>query len=704
MSPIASGDKHHGPSSKTDPRPAILPPLSFDVDSIATGEMKTVCEIDPTDETRFLYGCALRGWSKYESYAFADLPSLLNAPGPPFYAVGKDREDTQESKVCSIDSHNKRFFVYECWEGGFASYPIVDIPSLITSTGAPFHIPLKNKSPPKPIPGFEASAFCREGHHSLGMRCRHRESITTASHCDETDEYGDYLANLSRASIRSLERSLGLPPAAFAYSNPHSADKPEVFEGFPICPASRDTSGSKPVLEVQEASFSGSDSLAIRRKHQDHITSASPPDEIDKFVGRSRPFGLCRNYGDCMLQASARTLERSLGLPPPTVLDHDQFADKTDSSEGSPTVPASSSTNHECFHSNCPQTPIPTVSSESDTHQNNPHWRSYSRHTNRYFNPSTGQIIIIDGPIEPYLRMHDGHSIDYNTGLHHTTNPSQHPSTKKTDPPSCPFCTDISNTGSWLLRNEEKKPLLDSHGCTYHRALLPRAEGHNLTPADDQALADFCKNPGDVRNDPVKMRALHDAVLSPMRDYGFQIRGRGSMNMGGDFGISAKGFDRKARERADLYERYVGDGLKGRYEMAGWGDDVEKGRDVGVERDGYDGKYRPRRGNRFMGKRVVGKKIRSMVFWIVVAILGLGLWLDRMHENDLAKSVGAEFGGGLREMDWGLKDGDEGVGVFPQLDPAAPDFGDWGVGDRVTEKGEEFDVGRGSKGVRGRTV
>ncbi|KAI4257380.1 MAG: hypothetical protein L6R42_005707 [Xanthoria sp. 1 TBL-2021] len=203
------------------------------------------------------------------------------------------------------------------------------------------------------------------------------------------------------------------------------------------------------------------------------------------------------------------------------------------------------------------------------------------------------------------------------------------------------------------------------------------------------------------------MRALHDAVLSPMRDYGFQIRGRGSMNMGGGFGMFAKGFDRKARERVDLYEKYVGDGLKGRHEMAGWGDDVEKGRDVGIERGGHDEEYRPRRGDRFMGKRVMGKKIRSMVFWIVVAILGLGLWLDRMHENDLAKSVGAagqEFGGGLREMDWGLKDGDEGVGVFPQLDPAAPDFGDWGVGDRVTEKGEEFDVGGRSKGVRGRTV
>ncbi|KAL8758035.1 MAG: hypothetical protein Q9199_001765, partial [Rusavskia elegans] len=472
MPPISSGDKRHGPSSKTDPRPAILPPLSFDVDSIATGEMKTVCEIDPTDETRFLYGCALRGWSKYESYAFADLPSLLNAPGPPFYAVGKDREDTQESKVCSIDPHDKRFFVYECWEGGFASYPIADIPSLITSTGAPFHIPLKNMNPPKPIPGFEGSSFCRKGHHPLGMGCKHWETITTASHCDETDECGDYLANLSRASIRSLERSLGLPPTAFAYSNPHYADKPDVFEGFPICPASRDISASNPVLEVQEASFSA---------------------------------------------------ERSLGLPPPTVLDHDQFADKPDDFEGRPTVPASSSTDHECYYSSYPQTSIPTVSSESDTHQNIPHWRNHSHHTNRYFNPSTGQIIITDGPIEPYLRMHDGHSIDYNAILHSTTNPSQHPSTKKTDPPSCPFCTNISNTGSWLLRKEEKKPLLDSHGCTYHRALLPRAEGHHLTPADDQALADFCKNPGDVRNDAIRMRALHNAVLSPMRrDYGFQ--------------------------------------------------------------------------------------------------------------------------------------------------------------------------------------
>ncbi|KAI4257379.1 MAG: hypothetical protein L6R42_005706 [Xanthoria sp. 1 TBL-2021] len=458
MPPLSSADKHHGPSSKTDPGPAILPPLSFDVYSLATGEMKTVCEIGPNDETRFLYGCALRGWSKYESYAFADLPSLLNAPGPPFYAVGKDREDTQESKVCSIDPHDKRFFVYECWEGGFASYPIAEIPSLITSTGAPFHIPLKNKSPPKPIPGFEGSSFCREGHHPLGMGCNHWETITTASYCDETDEYCDYLANLSRASIRSLERSLGLPPAAFAYSNPHSANKPDVFEGFPICPASRDTSGSESVLEVQEASFSGSDSLAIRRKHQDHITSASPPDEIDEFVGWSRPCGLCHNYGDCMLQASARTSERSLGLPPQTVLDHDQFADKPDNLEGSPTFPASSSTDHECFHYNCAQTSIPTVSSESDTHQNIPHWRSYSRHANRYFNASTGQIIITDGPIEPYLRMHDGHSIDYNTGPHHTTNPSQHPSTKKTDPQAAPSAPTSATQAHGSSARKKKNP------------------------------------------------------------------------------------------------------------------------------------------------------------------------------------------------------------------------------------------------------
>ncbi|CAO1605871.1 hypothetical protein XANCAGTX0491_009376 [Xanthoria calcicola] len=647
-----------------------MPPLSLDLDSPATGEMKTICEIDPSDSNRFLYGCALPGWSNHESYAFADLPLLLNRPGPPFYAVGKHREDIQKSRICRINPHDKSLFIYQGWDGTLTSYPIADIPSLITSTGAPFYIPLKNKTSLKPIPGFEGSSFCREGHHSADMGCKHRDRSISASSCDEADDYSDFRANLNRASFRSLERMLGLPPTDFAYDSPHFADEPDGFEGFQNFPASPGTSACEPIPEVQEASFTGDDSFEISFQYPDDIISASQPDEIDGFVGCSRPLSRCRNYGDCMLQASARTSERSLGLPATVVLDPAQPVSKSDSFEDPPFFPAV----YGCFGS---KHSIPTVSSGSDRHQHTPHRRNNGRHPIGYHIPRPDRILSTDESMSSYFRTHNASRIDNDAGLHrHHSNLSHEQSEKEIKPLSYRFCIDLSNTGSWPPSPEEKEALLASARCSRTlRALLPpRAPGQKPTAANGgHARYGFHKNILEAHGDPVKTHHAH-------HDTGFF----GSMDMQGDCGMFAAPVKHGTYQRADLDERFRDCGFKARYEMASCGDDVEKGHNTFLDKGAYDAKYNPsyRRKNRFIAKRMTGKKIRSMIFFIVVAIFGLGMWFDSMHVTDLVdRGEGkVEFGGGERDGVWGLRDEGEGVEVFPQLDPAAPDLGELGGG------------------------
>ena len=663
MSPILHGDQCPEPSST----PNSMPPVSLDVDSLTTGGMKTICEIDPSDNDRFLYGCALPGWSNDESYAFADLPLLLNRPGPPFYAVGKHRKDTQESSVCRINPHDKSLFMYEGCEGTITNYPIADIPTLITSPGAPFYIPLKNKTSLKPNSGFEGSSFCREGHHSAGMGSKHRDRSISASSCDEADEYSDFCATLNNASFRSLERMLGLPPTDLAHDAPHFADEPDGFEGFQTFPASPGISAGEPIPEVQEASFTGDDSFEISFQYPDDIISASQSDEIDGFVGCSRPLSRCRNYGDCMLQASARTSERSPGLPATAVLDRARPASKSDSFGDPPFRRAV----YGCFGS---KHSIPTVSSGLDSHQHTPHRRrNNGRHPNGYHIPLSDRILGTAESMSSYFRTHNASRIDNGTGLHrHHSNLSHEQSEKEIKPLSYRFCNDLSSPGSWLPSPEEKEALLASCRCSAtDRALLPpRAQGQKPTAANGrQALYNFHKNPVEAHHDPVKTYAPHKMCFS-------------SVDMRGDGGMfAAPPMKHGTYQRADLDEKFKDWRFEARHEMADRGEDVEKGHNAFLEKGAYDAKDHPssyRRKNRFIAKRVLGKKIRSMVFWIVVAIFGLGMWLDSMHVTDLVdRGVGnVEFGGGV----WGLRDQGEGVDVFPQLDPAAPDLGELGGG------------------------
>ncbi|KAL8648137.1 MAG: hypothetical protein Q9226_006122 [Calogaya cf. arnoldii] len=135
---VSSGQHYRWPLSMPESEPKPLPPLSPDVDSLPTKEMKTICEIDPTDSNRFHYGHTLPGWISCASYAFANLSSLLNAPGPPFYAIGKDRPDT-EAMIYKVDPDCNENFLYEDFGVVFASYPIADIPLLITSSGFDCH-------------------------------------------------------------------------------------------------------------------------------------------------------------------------------------------------------------------------------------------------------------------------------------------------------------------------------------------------------------------------------------------------------------------------------------------------------------------------------------------------------------------------------------------------------------------------------------
>ncbi|KAL9638014.1 MAG: hypothetical protein Q9204_001651 [Flavoplaca sp. TL-2023a] len=289
MSPITSED--HCPR-----------PLSVNVNNLVIGEMKTLCEMDPNDYNRSLYGCSSPDWSKYSSYAIADLPLLLNRPGPPFYAIGKDRADIHLEKVCKIDPHCSSNFLYEASGGVFASYPIADIPSLITSTGAPFFIPLNNVLPANSIPGSEACSFANQGHPSFISGVKHPAVHAHVSNWDETDEHGDNLTNLNRPSIQEVERHNQMAYAAWARNTLQLADSISKSNRFPTSPANMKTSGSRvssPVDKYQQALFSGAgdESLAMRRQHWHQNIMVSKPDAYTGPTGLpSYPWGELSGY------------------------------------------------------------------------------------------------------------------------------------------------------------------------------------------------------------------------------------------------------------------------------------------------------------------------------------------------------------------------------------------------------------------------
>ncbi|KAL8851200.1 MAG: hypothetical protein Q9221_003831 [Calogaya cf. arnoldii] len=619
--------------------PAPLPPLSFDVDGLPAKEMKTICEIDPTDSNRFLYGHTLPGWISCASYAFADLSSLLNAPGPPFYAIGKDRADTEVSMTYKVDPDCNENFLCEAFGGVSASYPIAAIPLLITSSGPPFYLPLKDPSLNIPVPGFQGSSFY---HESVGMGCKHGDRNTSASRSGQMD--GSMAAS-----------ALGLCCNNDDCKFQASARPAE--DNFPTW---------APMLN--------GDPFADIRNTWDGTPSILPPDQKYGFLGASRPLAYCRNYGSCMLQDSLRTAERNLPASGP-VLGDDQFTDRSYTFEGLSSFPGAWNASHKCIYPDYIGPLRPTSTPGFDSQHPSRYWPNNSRYVNGYYTPSPHQMT---GLIDPYLRLNDSRSIDYTTSL---TSASRDHSNKENKPPTCPFCTDFAGTGSWLLNKEETALLLQCRGCAYHRDIVPFSEGCKPTLADSGTLEDFNRSTDDVRNESTKNPGFQEPYPE---DHVFHNGSKGPGKSRGNYLTFAEYFNRMTRKRPDFYENHHISGSQARHELANHEDDIEKGQLVDVEKGGEDDKYQPYCKNGCNGKHQhrAGKKVRSMVFWIVVVVLGLGSWFDNMHETDLVnRGVGkGEFGGG---MEWEVKDRDEGVGASLQLDPGAPGFGDgsWGASD-----------------------
>ena len=618
MSPITSEDHCPGPASAGGTKTHIMPPLSVNVNNLVIGEMKTLCEIDPNDHNRFLYGCSSPDWSKYSSYALADLPTLLNRPGPPFYAIGKDRADSQLEKVCKVDPRCSNNFLYETSRGVFASYPIADIPSLITSTGAPFFIPLKNGLPANSTRGSKGCSFANQGHPSFTSGLKHPAVHAQVSPCDETDQCGDNLTNLNRASIQEVERYNELAYAAWARNTLQLADSMNIANRFPTSPANMNTSGSmvsSPVDKYQQALFSGAgdESLAMRRQHWHQNTFVSKPDAYTGPTGLpAYPWGEISGH---MHGSSAPAPKGTIAWSSPNLLGRDpQFVRKVDIPEHFSTSLPLSSPDIESPYFNC-RHPLALAAASGSGIENIPLWNRYLQ---KYPKSLAGQKVKQDTP---------------------TT-------AKRNEKPKCPFCTDLSILFSPNITKEGMKELFVTHGCTYHRGVHDLAEGKSVS---DQVHEQIWRMSGGARYDQIpegERPFLH------INQTGVQGR--------------------------EFYKWYMGRKSSAQKQTLGSGDDVEKGREINfnkrherdVEKGGHgNDKYRPRHLARLTGKGLLSKKVKPMVVWIVVAIMALGLWLNRIHECDVVGGgVEGEVSGGLADIGSGVENGDQ---VFPQLDPDA---------------------------------
>ncbi|KAL8999015.1 MAG: hypothetical protein Q9169_002013 [Polycauliona sp. 2 TL-2023] len=496
MSPISYGTNGHQPSSsKTNPMPSTLPPLSFDVDSLAMDETKTVREIDPTDSSRFLFGSARRGssdYSDYKSYSVADLPSLPNRPGPLFLYIPESETKPNKSDVFISDARSNKKFVCEV-DGNCLDCAIPDILLLVTSIGSPCFLPLKYTLLSKAMPNTRRSSFANQGQTSVPLGLNYRDLAASASDYDKIQ--------------------------------PDTGERSTSFSGL-----------------------NGGNHALWSRQRQ------------------------LKRYQDC-----------SAGL--------DMTA----------------------------------------------------------------------------AQSHSGVSNDI--GIQHTTN--NHPNEDPKSPHG-PFCNDVISTGSRLLPKEAKRLLLDSGDYAHHRALLTQAQSRKVTAADEQALDDYHRYPGDLSEEILKIRAWHDDLSSRVAEamHQYQIyRRRGFTEMDGGGDMLGARVHRARSQQATHRDEEPSSTPRAQYEMAIFGDDIEKGRRFDVERSGRDeGYYHCGRCSHLTGNRQLGKKVRSMIFWIVVAVLLLGTWLDKMHGSH--HIVG---GRATNESVGGLRGQDDGERVFPQLDPGAPD-------------------------------
>ncbi|KAL8673203.1 MAG: hypothetical protein Q9168_002355 [Polycauliona sp. 1 TL-2023] len=244
-------------------------------------------------------------------------------------------------------------------------------------------------------------------------------------------------------------------------------------------------------------------------------------------------------------------------------------------------------------------------------------------------------------------------------GIYHSTNlPHTHLS-EEINLLKCPFCINAIGTGSWLLHKDQKELLVASHGCPCHRALLLRTQGWNPTPAetnDFYGISTTCTVHASTTISSGTVSGRHDS----------------------DFLTNLFRHGRSPRMGHDAERIGYISGMQPIVADYGVDVDVEKGHHFAGDESGVDERFRfrdprIRSHSHFMrGKRALGKRLRSMIFWIVIAVLVLGMWLDSMHESRVVV-------GGVEKGDFGaggeVWDGGDGQKVFPQLDPGAPDLG-----------------------------
>ncbi|KAL8767570.1 MAG: hypothetical protein Q9209_005987 [Squamulea sp. 1 TL-2023] len=624
-------------SSKMHHKPNNLPSLSFDINGLAHDETKTICEIDPTDNSRFLYGCAFHDWSRYESYRFADVPRLLNTPGPPFYAVGKDRADTQLPKVCEANPSDNSTFLYGTRSSGLECYRLADLPFLITSPGPPFHVPCKVDLSTMPNPGIGGAPSSSEGSHFNGKNLNSTVPAFRPSCFDDffRKPINNGIPLKRSASVPTPEYEPPSPSIEYLDNDPYSWNDP--------CSSSSD---------LKDPTINSSGGLGLSGNSwdaHDHTKRTSLPNksygdyhkEGGSTMERKCPFCLDKNGTGAW---SLNDVEKKLLLEECGCAYHRSYL-----------YPL-----HEWM------TPC---SVPSDSYR-----AIYNNTANHQNGKSYAQIHRERGTKDSYSKCKDAKAI------------------------SCIFCADWDWTGVWRSCNDDEKmhALVGGVACDYHRRVFwPRREGEpdflswsiangkptidhqdRFKPKPDHRPTKPCPRYiripsslipvfGSLSNlstgpCPGKRTCIaEEHPYSKAYHKGFTDKEREKLDaQSGGVTLTPNCLpntpqpDQALRKRADVYKDRPD--LHARHELASC-NDIEKG---------HDGKSPHGHG---FEETLFGRRVRTLSPWaIIIFLIGICVLMSNEigNRND-GEALRGELGG------W--YGGDDGV-VFPQLDPAAPDY------------------------------
>ncbi|KAL8787224.1 MAG: hypothetical protein Q9213_002335 [Squamulea squamosa] len=628
-------DCSRGVPSKMKPKRNDLPPLLFDINGLAIEEMQTICKIDPTDNSRFLYGCAFRGWSRYESYVFADIPRLLNTPGLPFYAVGKDRADAQLSEVCEVNPSDNSTFLYGTSSGGLECYRLADLPSLITSYGPPFYIPRKVDFATKPDPEIGGASSSSDDLHVTN------KILNPTIPAFRLSFFDDFFRKLTNNGV-PLKRSAFVP-------TPENEPPSPGIEYLDHDPHSWNNLGSSwshhndPTFSSNGCSGSNGNSWNVHSNTKCTTLPGKSYDHCHKEGGLTTEikclFCLDTNGNGAW---SLNDVEKKLLLEECGCDHHRSYL-----------YP---------FHEWMTPFSVPSDSSRA----------VYKNTANHQNEKSYAQIHRDRGTKESYSTHKDGKAI------------------------RCIFCADRDWTDFWRSLNDDEKmhALVGGVGCDYHRRVFwPRRGGEpnflswsgdngkatidhrdGFKPKPDHGSTKPCPKYTHLPSSfpvfgswsnlstelcPGKRTCItEDYPISKAYYKGSKDNERGELDaQSGGVTLTLNCLpntpktDQALRKRADVYKDRPD--LQARHEMASC-NDIEKGHDNKLpRRHGFE-------------RNFFGRRILAFLLWAIIIFL-IGSCVRTRIE------IGSRNGrGAVRGELGGSYDGDGGV-VFPQLDPAAPD-------------------------------